>query len=300
MQYIFDTGFFMVISLTKGVKNGCSFPSKFDFVSILLLKHLDIFKSHFCESWHSQSSGDLLKDWSWLSLNLLKSLLQVVKESIFRFQHLLDRRLVFDVSLRDVRVNLLGKNEGVVFVKSLTRLSDDVSHHRVEPLALARQLLQPVCLLTDHLGAQTLPAFSPVSHSIGQRVTLCQFCWCGRSHGGGPARRGQVLGEGSVQRKWHSQLLHRGRGHLLLENGCYSRCWLHVCGWHGDRCRLRAAGKGRRLISAALPSKRQPPCPVDIRKAIRGHYQSWYIVYVYWLCCNMKIQFMFQLKAIEP
>ena len=37
---------------------------------------------------------------------------------------------------------------------------------------------------------------------------------------------------------------------------------------------LRAAEKKRRLIFAALPPKRQPPCPVDIRKPIRGHYQS--------------------------
>ena len=41
---------------------------------------------------------------------------------------------------------------------------------------------------------------------------------------------------------------------------------------------LRAAEKKRRLIFAALPSKRQPPCPVDIRKGIREHYPSC-------LCC---------------
>ena len=38
--------------------------------------------------------------------------------------------------------------------------------------------------------------------------------------------------------------------------------------------KLRAAEKKRRLIFAALPPKRQPLCPMDIRKPILGHYQS--------------------------
>ena len=304
----------------SGTQNGCSEW----FFSILLLNHRNIFTEDSSEEssglisgnerCQSPSSGDWLKDWSWLALNLLKPLLQVVKECVLCFKHLLDRWLVFNVSLGDVRVNLLDENKCVVFVDSRPRLSDDASHHKVEPLALVRQLFQPVCFPPDHLWAQSLPAFSPVSNSIGQRVTLCQFCWCGRIHGGLPAGRGQILSEGSAQRK---QFLHGRRGQLFLEHGCHWRCRLHMCGRHGDRWQLRAGGKWSRPIFAALPSERQPPCSVHLRKAILtlpklissyGCVRK--CIPVEWQCLNqslpgndewmiMKTTFLIQLKGNE-
>ena len=177
---------------------------------------------------------DWLEDWSRLVLNLLKPLLQVFKERVLRFEHLLDRWLVFTVSFRYGRVNLLGNNKGIVFLDSFTRLSDDASHHRVESLALVRQFSEPVCLSPDQLRAQTLRTSSPVSNSIWQRVPLGKLRWRRRSHKGVPARWGQVFGEGSVQGQRQSQLLHRGRRHLFLENSCHWGCRLRLCGSHGE------------------------------------------------------------------
>ena len=268
---------------TKGAKDGVF--SKLDLFIILLLTHPHIYLQLLFATVVTVQV-QWLKDWSWLDLNLLKSLLQVVEESILCFQHLLDRRLVFNVSLRDVRLNLLGSDTKVVaFVVS--RPSDNASHHRVEALALVRQLFQLSSLPPDHLGAQTLPAFSTVSKSIGQRVTLCQFCWCGRSDGGRlAAGRGQVLGEGSLQAKRHTQLLHRRCRHVFIENGCYGRRRLHLCGWEGERWRLRARAKGRLpYISSSLSLSLEPFVSQS------WPYQSWSFEVLCWI---MKIPFMFQ------
>ena len=111
------------------------------------------------------------------------------------------------------------QDDDVVHLQLLLRLDDDASDDGVEPLTLVRQLAELVRLPAKHLRTQTLRT-SPVSHPARQRVALRHLRRGGRRDARGPAFRGQVLREGSVQRRRHVQLLHQRSRHLLLEKHC--------------------------------------------------------------------------------
>ena len=80
--------------------------------------HSSTFSLGFCR----QYLADWFEDQSRLVLHLLQPLFQVVKEGVLRLKHLLDRGLVLDVSLREVRVDLPGEGDSVVHLQLLLQI----------------------------------------------------------------------------------------------------------------------------------------------------------------------------------
>ena len=77
---------------------------------------------------YRQCLADWFEDQSWLVLHLLQPLFQVVKEGVLRLKHLLDRGLVLDVSLREVRVDLPGEGDSVVHLQLLLQICSYAKH----------------------------------------------------------------------------------------------------------------------------------------------------------------------------